>query len=126
MKLVHIGFVVADIKRYKKHTPYIKVIKSLIDPIQKAHLELLDVGSETKIELIQPLEKEAFTWNFLQKGGGWHHLCYEVSSLKEARELISKYFMIEVRGPMVAPLLDGEVIFARDRNRQMVEFVWQE
>jgi len=27
---------------------------------------------------------------------------------------------------MDAPLLDGRVVFARDRNRDIVEFVWRE
>jgi methylmalonyl-CoA/ethylmalonyl-CoA epimerase len=124
MRLDHIGFVVADIERYRAHLPVQKILRSLVDPLQKAHLELIDAGGAA-IELIQPLDKEAFTWNFLQKGGGWHHLCYEVASLEEAQEAIRQYYMILVRGPMPAPLLDGEVLFARNRNKEMVEFVWR-
>ena len=125
MIIDHIGFVVKDRQKYRKNLPIQNVIKSLYDPIQDANLELID-GGGVKIELIEPVSKKAFTWNFLQKGGGWHHICYRCTSLEEAREAIRSKFMVEVLGPIPAPLLDGVVLFARSRNKEIVEFVWQE
>ena len=123
MKIHHIGFVVADRARYRANLPVQEVVAALYDPVQKAHLELIDAGG-AYIELIEPAEAESFTWNFLQKGGGYHHICYEVDSEAAAREAVTAARMVVTLGPVEAPLLNGQVLFARNRNREMVEFVW--
>jgi len=124
VKIHHIGFVVADRARYRTNLPFGNVVKSLYDEIQKAWLELIDTEG-TYIELIEPVEEESFTWNFLRKKGGFHHICYEVKSYDEALKTVKEGRMIITLGPVYAPLLDGEVLFARNRNREMVEFVWR-
>ncbi len=124
MRVDHIGFVVKNAEKYRKNLPIQTVVKSLYDPLQDAYLELID-GGGVMIELIEPQNEDAFTWNFLQKGGGYHHICYECDSLKEAKDAIKNQFMVEVLGPIPAPLLDGQVLFARSRNREIVEFVWR-
>ncbi|WP_292654793.1 VOC family protein [Nitratifractor sp.] len=124
MRIDHIGFVVADTEAYLGHLPMRQVLRTLYDPIQKAQLTLVD-GGTTRIELIEPRSEESFTWNFLQKGGGWHHICYEVDNLVAAQAAMKEARMIPVRGPLPAPLLEGEVLFARNRNREMVEFLWR-
>ncbi len=47
--------------------------------------------SNTNIELLEPLGKNSPISNFLIKNpsGGVHHLCYEVSDIKESLELLS-------------------------------------
>ena len=46
--------------------------------------------SNTNIELLEPLGKESPISNFLIKNpsGGVHHLCYEVSNIKESAEYL--------------------------------------
>jgi len=123
VKIHHIGFVVADRARYRNNLPVQKVVAEIYDPVQKAHLELIDTDG-AYIELIEPAEEGSFTWNFLQKGGGFHHICYQVASEEEARQAVMKGRMVMALGPVEAPLLNGQVLFARNRNREMVEFVW--
>jgi methylmalonyl-CoA/ethylmalonyl-CoA epimerase len=47
--------------------------------------------SNTNIELLEPLGKESPISNFLIKNpsGGVHHLCYEVSNIKESAEYLT-------------------------------------
>ena len=47
--------------------------------------------SNTNIELLEPLGKESPISNFLIKNpsGGVHHLCYEVSNIKESVEYLT-------------------------------------
>jgi len=125
MRIDHIGFVVKDIDRYLSNMPIKDIKKRIYDENQRANLVLLDAQGAT-IELIEPQDSDSLTWNFLQKGGGWHHICYEVSSEDEALDIIKSYKMLKVTDSMDAPLLDGRVVFARDRNRDIVEFVWRE
>lgn len=122
MKIHHIGFVVKDIEKYRKNLVVDEVIKRVYDPIQKANLELIN-SEGSYIELIEPTEESAFTYKFMNKGGGYHHLCYEVENKTDALAIIAQKKMIKVLDFVYAPLLDAEVIFAYNRNKEVVEFV---
>ena len=121
MKIHHIGYVVKSIEKYKKNLIIDEVLKEVYDETQKANLVLIKLDN-IFIELIEPTSKESFTYNFLQKGGGYHHLCYETSK-EEAEGFIQNKKMIKVLDWVYAPLLDGYVCFAYDRNKKIVEFV---
>jgi len=121
MKIHHIGYIVKNIEEYKKNLIIDKIEKEIYDETQKANLALIK-AQNIFIELIEPNSKESFTYNFLQKGGGYHHLCYETSKEK-AEELIRSKRMIKVLDWVYAPLLEGEVCFVYNRNREIVEFV---
>jgi hypothetical protein len=121
MKIHHIGYVVKNIDEYKKNLIVNKVIKRVYDKTQKAELILIETEN-IFIELIEPKEEDSFTYNFLQKGGGYHHLCYQISK-KEAEEYIKTKKMIRVLDWVYAPLLDADVCFAYNRNKEIVEFV---
>jgi methylmalonyl-CoA/ethylmalonyl-CoA epimerase len=53
------------------------------DPLQKAKVTFLRTSSPkgAVIELEEPAAKESPAAQFLRKGGGLHHLCYEVDDL---------------------------------------------
>lgn len=125
MRLHHIGYVVKDIDQYEKGLIIEKKVKELFDPVQNSKMALYSNFSDSFIELIQPLTTDAFTYNFLQKsGGGYHHLCYEVTSQQEMKDIVSLQKMIMVKGPIPAILFDNrEVWFYYSRNKQVVEFV---
>ena len=120
MKIDHIGYVVDNIDKYKENLIIDEVVKEIYDPIQKARLVLLK-SENIYIELIEP-KKEAFTYNFLQHKGGYHHLCYETTK-KNAEKLIKDKKMIKILDWVDAPLLEGEVMFAYNRNKEILEFV---
>jgi methylmalonyl-CoA/ethylmalonyl-CoA epimerase len=125
MRLHHIGYVVKDIDQYEKGLIIEKKVKELFDPVQNSKMALYSNFSDSFIELIQPLTTDAFTYNFLQKsGGGYHHLCYEVASQQEMKDIVTLQKMIMVKGPIPAILFDNrEVWFYYSRNKQVVEFV---
>ena len=125
MKLHHIGYVVKDIVQYEKSLIFEKKIKELFDPVQNSKMALYENYSDSFIELIQPLNEESFTYNFLQKNGSsYHHLCYEVSSGEEMMGIVGAQKLIMVKGPIPAILFDNrEVWFYYSRNKQVVEFV---
>jgi len=125
MKLHHIGYVVKDIVQYEKNLIFEKKIKELFDPVQNSNMALYLNFTDSLIELIQPLNEESFTYNFLQKNGSsYHHLCYEISSESELKELVDSQKLIKVKGPIPAILFDGRMVwFFYSRNKQIVEFV---
>ncbi len=121
MRVHHIGYVVKSIDRYRTNLINSEIIKEVYDETQKANLVLLKMDN-IYIELIEPKSEDSFTYKFLQKGGGYHHLCYEASK-QEAEDLINQKKMIKVLDWVYAPLLDAKVCFAYNRNKEVVEFV---
>ena len=125
MKLHHIGYVVKDIEQYEKNLLFEKKVIELFDPVQNSKMALYSNFNESYIELIQPINEQSFTYNFLQKsGGGYHHLCYEIKSRDELMKVAADQKLISIKGPIPAILFGNrEVWFYFSRNKQIVEFV---
>jgi methylmalonyl-CoA/ethylmalonyl-CoA epimerase len=96
VKLHHIGKVVKDLEeavRYHKETFGLEPLGEVeIDPIQKVAVVLLNTGygEEVPIELICPIGEDSPVNKFLKKGGGLHHLSFEVEDLRQAVEELEK------------------------------------
>ena len=120
----HVGYVVKDIDEYAGNLVKSFIVKRLYDETQEAELALIQTEN-VFIELIQPIKERSFTYNFLQKGGGYHHLCYKVHSKSKAEEIIRKKRMIKVLDWVYAPLLQADVVFAYNKNKEVVEFLCQ-
>lgn len=91
MKLHHIGIVVPKIQEsIGELTKYLKFetisLPTMIGS-QKVNVCFLNVG-QVFLELIEPASDDSPVSNFLEKGGGFHHLCFEVENIyKEIEEL---------------------------------------
>jgi len=93
LRLHHVGFVVANIE-----TAMPGFLRSLAaewngqvfhDPLQKVRVAFLATrAQDPAIELVEPAGDDSPVSRFLQeRGGGLHHVCYEVAHLEE--ELIA-------------------------------------
>jgi methylmalonyl-CoA/ethylmalonyl-CoA epimerase len=93
MKLHHIGIVVPKIKdSIGELTNYIKFETiGIPTPVgsQKVNICFLKVG-EPFLELIEPVEKDSPVYDFAKKGGGIHHLCFEVNDIHAQLENMEK------------------------------------
>jgi len=125
MKLHHAGFIVADIDQYEKNMLFQEKVGDVFDSVQNGRLALYKNFGDSYIELISPLNENAFTYNFLQKNGnGFHHFCYEMSSEAAMKEVVAKSKLILFKGPVPAILFDNRpVYFYYSRNKQVVEFL---
>ena len=125
MKLHHIGYVVKDIEQYEKGLLFEKKVKELFDPVQNSKMALYSNFNDSFIELIQPVNEQSFTYNYLQKNGSsYHHLCYELASVNDLLAVAKEQKFILIKGPLPAILFDNrEVWFYFTRNKQIVEFV---
>jgi methylmalonyl-CoA/ethylmalonyl-CoA epimerase len=91
LRLHHVGFVVASID--DAMPGFVRSMmaewdgRSFEDPLQKAKVAFLTTrAGDPQIELVEPLSEDSPVRRFLQeKGGGLHHVCYEVAELE--REL---------------------------------------
>lgn len=89
MKLHHIGIVVSDIQEsLGELTKYLKFetisLPTLINS-QKVNVCFLKIG-EPYLELIEPASGDSPVSDFASKGGGFHHLCFEVKDIYQTVE----------------------------------------
>lgn len=112
LKLDHIGLVVEDIAKAKEVFEAIGLeggTKAVPDALQKVTASFVNVGKADGIyiELLEPTSDDSPITNFLKKkGGGLHHLCFEVEDIDQAvKELKDKGFRM-VGAPADCPAYD--------------------
>jgi len=93
MKLHHVGIVVPKIQdSLGEITKYLK-FETIGLPIlvgsQKVNICFLKIG-EPFLELIEPIEESSPIAEFAKKGGGIHHLCFEVKNIHQQVKEMSK------------------------------------
>jgi methylmalonyl-CoA/ethylmalonyl-CoA epimerase len=76
------------------------------------------------IELVEPEGNGSAVHKFLQRGGGLHHICYEVDSLEQQLEQTRANRDLIVRPPQPAPAFDGRrIAWTYTRNKLLVEYL---
>ncbi len=129
LRLHHVGFVVADIGASAQG-----FMKSLgmswngaiyEDPTQKVKVTFLATGpSCAQIELVQPAAEDSPVKKFLQRGGGQHHLCYEVDDIEKALEAFKLRKASIVQRPCPAVAFEGRrIAWFITRERLVVELL---
>ena len=115
-RLHHVGFVVASIqagiKGFRASLTASWDGRIFHDPLQKVHVTFLSTvnPSDAQIELVEPAAGDSPVTAFLQKGGGLHHLCYEVPALEKALEQAREQKSIIVKRPQPAVAFEGRRI----------------
>ena len=86
-KLDHIGLVVkslSDSAWMFRQIGFHEITEPEPDPIQKVSACFVKVGNAKGvfIELLEPTEEGSPITHFLEKGGGLHHLCFEIDNIE--------------------------------------------
>jgi catechol 2,3-dioxygenase-like lactoylglutathione lyase family enzyme len=90
-----------------------------------ANVTFLVVGAgQPLIELVEPAGESSPVARFAQRGGGLHHLCYEVESLEEQLEQIRAAGAILVRPPLPAIAFNTRrICWVFTRERLLLEYL---
>ena len=130
MRIHHIGFVVDSIERIGKSFAESLALtwnqKLFFDPLQKVTVTFMKSThqAEPQIELVEPVEEDSPVRSFLLKGGGLHHLCYEVPCLETQLEVSRSQGGKLVRRPMPAVAFDGRrIAWIYGREKVLIEFL---
>ena len=118
MKINHIGIVVADIDealKFWRDAMGIEVSHLEEVSSQKSQVAFLPVG-ESEVELVKPTSDDSGTAKFLlEKGGGMHHLCFEVPDIAaKLADLKAKGIRLINEEPMVLP--DRKMAFIHPKS----------
>ncbi|MFZ0211477.1 MAG: VOC family protein [Candidatus Acidiferrales bacterium] len=129
-RLHHIGFVVASIpevaKGFAASLSGTWDERIFADPLQRVRVTFLKGpgSAEALVELIEPDGPDSPILSFLKKGGGLHHLCYEVKSLENQLDFMRSIGGKIVRAPLPAVAFNGRrIAWVYTKYRLLLEFL---
>jgi methylmalonyl-CoA/ethylmalonyl-CoA epimerase len=96
------------------------------DPLQAVRVTFLEheAAGAPLMELVEPASPESHLAGFLKRGGGLHHLCYEVDGLGARIESALASGSILVRGPAPAVAFGGrEIAWVCTPDRLLAEYL---
>ncbi len=129
-KLHHLGFVVPSIEQSAES--FIESLgaswdrKITFDPLQKVRVAFFE-GRNTAdplIELVEPGGSESPVSRFLERGGGLHHLCYEVDDLDAHISFCKSVGTMIIRPPVPAVAFGGRrIAWGISKKKLLLEFL---
>jgi methylmalonyl-CoA/ethylmalonyl-CoA epimerase len=96
------------------------------DPLQKVRVTFLQTQnpSDAQVELIEPAAEDSPILSFLQKGGGLHHLCYEVTNLDSELDEMRSRGLVVVRKPLPAVAFENRrIAWLSTKQKLLLEFL---
>lgn len=95
------------------------------DPIQQVRVTFLSTGADgTLVELVEPAGEKSPVSSFLARGGGLHHLCYEVADLDTHLAHMRTLRSTVVRKPQPAVAFGGRrIAWVYTAEKLLVEFL---
>jgi len=130
--LHHIGFVVASIQ--ESGQSFALAIGAtwdgniVLDPIQKVRVTFLRgrCNTDPLVELVEPGGPESPVSRFLERGGGLHHLCYEVKDLEAHLAFCKSVGTIIIRPPVPAVAFGGRrIAWVITKRKLLMEYLEQ-
>lgn len=128
--LHHVGYAVTSIEEaiegWRESFCALAVSPTFGDPVQRALVAFLTLGDSAaaQIELIQGDDEDSPIARFAAKGGGLHHLCFEVNNLADHLALMKSRGAMLIRPPRPAVAFDGRPIaWMVTRQKALVEYL---
>ena len=126
----HVGFVVASIQgvgaNFAKSLGTDWSGEIIHDPLQGARVTFLRCGGpETAaVELVEPTGESSPLHKFLSRGGGLHHVCYEVDLLEAELKRSRSSGSLMVRKPLPAVAFGGRrIAWVYTSEKLLVEYL---
>ena len=125
--LHHVGFVVDDVERsiegFQRSLQAEWDGQIWDDPLQRVKIAFLKVGgSPVQLELVAPLGGDSPVIQFLQRGGGLHHLCYEAADFDQYVAHMHSLGNLMVRAPVPAVAFGNRrIAWLMTREKLLIE-----
>ncbi len=123
LKLHHVGIVVSDIlevARFYKDSFGLDIGDIYDIEAYNAKVAFIPVG-DANIELVQPTNPEDGLGRFLKRGGGLHHVCYQVlGEIEEVVENFKKKGLLPVHEGFTSNPVFKEVTFLHPKYTKKV------
>lgn len=103
MKIDHICFAVKNlpdgIAYWDRIFGYKQMTKIVENSLQKVKVTFLKKENSITIKLIEPVESNISLLNFVNRGGGFHHLCFKCENVYEKTKELSENGLITLVPP---------------------------
>lgn len=103
MTIDHICFAVKNIQEgiaYWDHVfGYKQMTKIVENSLQKVKVTFLNKEGSITVKLIEPVEGNQSLLNFVNRGGGFHHLCFKCVNLDEKVEELTDKGLLKLVPP---------------------------
>jgi methylmalonyl-CoA/ethylmalonyl-CoA epimerase len=128
--LHHLGFVVASISKVAEEFAAAMGLrwdgKIIHDPLQRVRVSFfLPADMRNPVfELVEPASEVSPVTRFLKKGGGLHHVCYEIDDLESGLREARATGLAIVSPPTPAVAFDGRrIAWVCSRSRLLLELL---
>lgn len=127
-RLHHVGYLVRDMSAAKEFVDRLgyRIESDVIeDPVQTAFVQLIrQPDTPSWLELVMPSGPESKLIKALRKGGGLHHLCYEVNDIVRACNHLRDQAMLTLSNPVPAAAFPGrQIAWFMDRGAFLIELL---
>lgn len=132
-KLHHIGYVVTSITEsvddFAESVHGIWDGAIIHDPLQQVRVTFIRPSAPEQgvlFELVEPADASSPVSNFLRRGGGFHHICFEVRDLDTEMENVRLHGGLAARLPQPALAFSGRrIAWVYTRTRLLIEYLEQ-
>ncbi|MBV8819467.1 MAG: VOC family protein, partial [Acidobacteriaceae bacterium] len=128
--LHHIGFVVDSIEKrienFRADLGATGISAIFEDPIQISRVAFVELPAPggVQMELVEPATPNSPVARFLEKGGGLHHICYEVDDLAAQIKIMKTQRAVLIRSPKPAVAFGGrQIAWMRTRDALLIEYL---
>ena len=103
MNIDHICFAVKDlhggIVYWSDVFGYKQMTKIIENSLQKVKVVFLYKDNSILVKLIEPMKENLSLVNFVEKGGGFHHICFRCSNIDEKMSELSEKGLLTLVPP---------------------------
>jgi methylmalonyl-CoA/ethylmalonyl-CoA epimerase len=128
MKIDHICFAVKNIQEgivyWKDVFGYKQMTKVIENSLQKVKVTFLCKDDSLLIKLIEPAEGNQSLINFVNRGGGFHHICFKCSDINFEMDQLKKGGLLTLVPPQPGEAFNNhEIAFLLARYGLNIELI---
>ena len=128
MVIDHISFAVKNLEEgisyWNRVFGYRQLTNIVVNSLQKVKVVFLDKEDSIPVKLIEPVEGNLSLQNFVNRGGGFHHICFKCSDVNEKlNELSDKGLLVLVPPQPGEAFNNHEIAFLLARYGLNIELI---
>lgn len=128
MKIDHICFAVKDIQEsisyWENVFSYSQMTEIIENSLQKVKVTFLRKNDSILIKLIEPIEGNQSLRNFVNKGGGFHHICFKCDNVDEQMHELTEKGLITLVPPQPGEAFNNhDIAFLLARHGLNIELI---
>jgi len=128
MKLDHICFAVKDLQEgivyWEKVFGYRQLTQIIENTRQKVKVTFLSKDGSINIKLIEPVDDNQSLINFVNKGGGFHHICFRCDNIDDTMVELTEKGLLTLVPPQPGEAFNNhKIAFLLARNGVNIELI---